>query len=59
MVELNVAASFSPAGRCGAEERWGAFGDMMRGAETGQVNQPGYSQTQSVLDGTGIGLQPF
>lgn len=35
-------ASFSPAGRCYAaleELRWGAFGDVIRQSETGQVNQ--------------------
>ncbi|EEW2660427.1 hypothetical protein GXD36_06790 [Escherichia coli] len=35
-------ASFSPAGRCYValeELRWGAFGDVIRQSETGQVNQ--------------------
>ncbi|EKN2749972.1 dynamin family protein [Escherichia coli] len=35
-------ASFSPAGRCYValeELRWGAFGDVIRQGETGQVNQ--------------------
>ncbi|MEE9647474.1 diguanylate cyclase regulator RdcB family protein [Escherichia coli] len=39
---IRTAASFSPAGRCYValeELRWGAFGDVIRQGETGQVNQ--------------------